>query len=280
MDERFAVPPPTLAVHVTGPVRELRAARDDRGRDVAGGGARARTAATSTSRAAAPTRASPATTTSSWSCRTTAPRARAALARGPGLGPSHRQLDQRRHRPGRARAARAASPCTWPTPPGASARSATGLGFPSGKDKTVLLDLDRPLPGRRGRAGCASPPTSRSSGTAWAGRRAGPTCASRRAASTLRLGRAALPRVLGDGAGRTPALPSVRATCSRARRPRWLDLEGYHTRFGDVRELLAGVDDRYVIMNAGDEMRLRFREAPAARGRAACATSCSWATAG
>jgi hypothetical protein len=45
--------------------------------------------------------------------------------------------------------------------------------------------------------------------------------------------------------------------------PRWLDLEGYHTRFGDVRELLARVDDRYVIMNAGDEIRLRFPEVPA-----------------
>ena len=41
-------------------------------------------------------------------------------------------------------------------------------------------------------------------------------------------------------------------------RPRWRDLVGYHTRFGDVRELLGGVDDRYVIINAGDELRLRF----------------------
>ena len=41
-------------------------------------------------------------------------------------------------------------------------------------------------------------------------------------------------------------------------RPRWRDLVGYHTRFGDVRELLAGVEDRYVIMNAGDELRLLF----------------------
>ena len=41
-------------------------------------------------------------------------------------------------------------------------------------------------------------------------------------------------------------------------RPRWRDLVGYHTRFGDVRELLAEVDDRYVIMNAGDELTLRF----------------------
>ena len=30
-----------------------------------------------------------------------------------------------------------------------------------------------------------------------------------------------------------------------------------------MNELLAGVDDRYVIMNAGDELRLRFPEQPA-----------------
>ena len=40
--------------------------------------------------------------------------------------------------------------------------------------------------------------------------------------------------------------------------PRWRDLEGYHTRFGDVSELLTEIDDRYVIMNAGDEMILEF----------------------
>lgn len=46
-------------------------------------------------------------------------------------------------------------------------------------------------------------------------------------------------------------------------RQRWRDLIGYYTRFGDVRELLRRVDDRYVIMNAGDEMSFRFA-APAA----------------
>jgi len=48
---------------------------------------------------------------------------------------------------------------------------------------------------------------------------------------------------------------------SGARQP-WRDLEGFYTRYGDVRELLAGVDDRYVIMNAGDEMSLHFAEVP------------------
>jgi Tfp pilus assembly protein PilF len=42
----------------------------------------------------------------------------------------------------------------------------------------------------------------------------------------------------------------------------WRDLVGYYTRFGDVRELLAKTDDRYVIMNAGDEMAVRFAEVP------------------
>jgi len=43
---------------------------------------------------------------------------------------------------------------------------------------------------------------------------------------------------------------------------RWRDLIGYYTRFGDVRELLERVDDRYVIMNSGDEMSFRFAEPP------------------
>ena len=42
----------------------------------------------------------------------------------------------------------------------------------------------------------------------------------------------------------------------------WRDLEGYYTRYGDVRELLAKTDDRYVIMNAGDELALRFAAPP------------------
>ena len=44
---------------------------------------------------------------------------------------------------------------------------------------------------------------------------------------------------------------------------RWRDLVGYYTRYGDVKELLDKVDDRYVIVNSGDEMSLRFDEQPA-----------------
>lgn len=42
----------------------------------------------------------------------------------------------------------------------------------------------------------------------------------------------------------------------------WRDLEGYYTRYGDVSELLQKIDDRYIIMNAGDEITLRFAEQP------------------
>jgi hypothetical protein len=57
----------------------------------------------------------------------------------------------------------------------------------------------------------------------------------------------------------SPELPDYRVV---GRSPRWRDLEGFYTRFGDVRELLAGIDDRYVILNAGDEIRLRFKAPP------------------
>lgn len=39
---------------------------------------------------------------------------------------------------------------------------------------------------------------------------------------------------------------------------RWRDLEGLYTRFGDVLELLEKTDDRIVLMNAGDELILKF----------------------
>jgi tetratricopeptide (TPR) repeat protein len=43
---------------------------------------------------------------------------------------------------------------------------------------------------------------------------------------------------------------------------RWRDLIGYYTRYGDVRELLDHIDDRYVIVASGDELSLRFPEQP------------------
>ena len=42
----------------------------------------------------------------------------------------------------------------------------------------------------------------------------------------------------------------------------WRDLVGYYTRYGDVKPLLAQVDDRYAIVNAGDEIQLLFAALP------------------
>lgn len=56
----------------------------------------------------------------------------------------------------------------------------------------------------------------------------------------------------------SPELPDYNHIASTG--PMWHDLEGFTTRHGDVRELLQNIDDRIVIMSAGDELRLRFPE--------------------
>ncbi len=45
--------------------------------------------------------------------------------------------------------------------------------------------------------------------------------------------------------------------------PRWRDLEGTYTRYGDVLPLLGAPDSRYAVMNAGDEIGLVFPEVDA-----------------
>jgi hypothetical protein len=40
--------------------------------------------------------------------------------------------------------------------------------------------------------------------------------------------------------------------------PKWLDLKGNYTRYGNVLPLLTGTDNRYIISNAGDEVTIKF----------------------
>ena len=54
----------------------------------------------------------------------------------------------------------------------------------------------------------------------------------------------------------SPELPDYNRIASTGQI--WRDLEGYATRYGDITELLMKIDDRMVIVNAGDEVRLRF----------------------
>jgi Tfp pilus assembly protein PilF len=62
---------------------------------------------------------------------------------------------------------------------------------------------------------------------------------------------------VGAGAPEVPDYNRLEGT-----KQRWRDLIGYYTRYGDVRELLANIDDRYVIVDSGDELSLRFAEPP------------------
>ena len=44
----------------------------------------------------------------------------------------------------------------------------------------------------------------------------------------------------------------------------WNPTPGLYTRYGDVRELTAAVDDKMIVMGSGDEIQLRFKALPAA----------------
>jgi Tfp pilus assembly protein PilF len=62
---------------------------------------------------------------------------------------------------------------------------------------------------------------------------------------------------VGAGAPEVPDYNRIEGTNQH-----WRDLIGYYTRYGDIRELIKKIDDRYVIVNSGDEMSLHFPEQP------------------
>jgi len=62
---------------------------------------------------------------------------------------------------------------------------------------------------------------------------------------------------VGAGAPEVPDYNQIEGT-----KQHWRDLIGYYTRYGDIRELIKTIDDRYVIVNSGDEMSLHFPEQP------------------
>jgi tetratricopeptide (TPR) repeat protein len=141
---------------------------------------------------------------------------------------------------------------------------ASDLGFPSGKNKTVLIDLDRVR--RAGVEGARRLRLRTNLEIYWdsiaiaAGVPDAPVKTTRVAPSVADL------RYRGYSVTRTarhsdPEVPVYDRVANIM--PRWRDLTGFYTRFGDVRELLATVDDRYVIMNAGDELRFSFPAPPA-----------------
>ena len=131
------------------------------------------------------------------------------------------------------------------------------LGFPAGKFKTILVDLDgvfQPGAPRRLRlrtnlevfwdslsvAAYEDPAVLKT-------RRLAP------ATADLRWRGYSLMTQADESSPETPRYDILTGAGQR-----WNDLIGFYTRFGDVRELLERVDDRYMIVNAGDELALRF----------------------
>ncbi|MDH4350411.1 MAG: FG-GAP-like repeat-containing protein [Gemmatimonadota bacterium] len=136
------------------------------------------------------------------------------------------------------------------------------LGFPAGKTKTVLIDLQNVFrPGTERRLRLATNMEIYWDQIRWAvGRPEAPVDTQRLQLGVADLRYRGFSRV--SQAGRAaPELPDYAEIASAA--PQWRDLVGFHTRFGDVRPLVAAVDDRYVIMNAGDELVFRFPAPPA-----------------
>jgi hypothetical protein len=132
------------------------------------------------------------------------------------------------------------------------------LGFPAGKDKTLVIDLSGVSEARKVRL-------RTNLEIYWdslhvGDRAASPIRATRIAASGAELRYRGFSNTVSPR-GNAPETAEYDRVVSTS--PRWRDLAGYHTRFGDVRELIEQVDDRYVIMNAGDELRLQFPETPA-----------------
>lgn len=133
------------------------------------------------------------------------------------------------------------------------------LGFPAGKNKTILIDLRSVT-----RAGVAHPRRLRlrTNLEVYWDSLALATGVDSSVLRTTRL-QAAESELRYRGFSVTnherrdvPELPFY-DTIATVGQP-WRDLVGYYTRFGDVRELLTDMDDRYVIMNAGDELQALF----------------------
>jgi tetratricopeptide (TPR) repeat protein len=144
---------------------------------------------------------------------------------------------------------------------GGWATARDNLGFPAGRKKTVLFDLTGVFrPGTPRRVRLRTNLEIYWDAIEWA-----------RGLPQTELKMSVLPPATADlhyrgysAINRAPSgrveLPDYAHLVTTTQR--WRDLDGYYTRYGDVRELLAQIDDRYVIMNSGDEMALRFPEAP------------------
>jgi Tfp pilus assembly protein PilF len=141
----------------------------------------------------------------------------------------------------------------------------SNLGFPSGRKKTVLFNLtDIFVPGTPRRVRLRTNLEIYWDCIQWAKGLPNVETKTQRLAPTVAdlhyRGYSAIDRP--DPNAPAPEIPDYDKLVSS--KQRWRDLIGYYTRYGDVKELLNKVDDRYVIIASGDEMSLRFPEQPPA----------------
>jgi len=131
------------------------------------------------------------------------------------------------------------------------------LGFPAGRKKICLFDLTNVFrPGTPRRVRLKTNLEIYWDSIEWARGLPQTSLKTKRLAPEVANLRYRGYSVIHQANASSPEIPDYNHL-SGARHP-WRDLEGYYTRYGDVRELLSKVDDRYVIMNAGDEMSFRF----------------------
>ncbi len=263
VDERFAVPPPPLKVNLTTPLQPIKRAVDDNGTDV-----------TETVRAKdgvyldtfgrgdyqgvtrdhwveVELKDNPSGAGKQWLvCNgfiyPTNSSINVALGQGHGAPPRGLSIET-------------------PDAQGHWSVARAGLGFPEGKIKTILLDLTgvfKPGAPRKLRLRTNLEIYWDSIQTAY-GLPDVSLKTTHLYASSANLRYRGFSEIEAANAS-SPDLPQSYDKLAITR-PKWRDLEGYYTRYGDVKELLAKVDDRYVIMNAGDELRLKFDAPPKRR---------------
>ena len=135
------------------------------------------------------------------------------------------------------------------------------LGFPAGRNKTCLIDLTGLFkPGETRRLRLSTNLEIYWDQIQWAqGLPNAPLKITRLAPSYANLHYRGYSTV-NEANASSPEIPDYNHLMATTQI--WPDLIGYYTRFGGVRPLLSKIDDRYVIMNAGDELSLRFPALP------------------
>ncbi|HZF37400.1 MAG TPA: ASPIC/UnbV domain-containing protein, partial [Blastocatellia bacterium] len=142
------------------------------------------------------------------------------------------------------------------------ATAKSGLGFPAGKLKTVVLDLNNVFrPGAPRKLRLRTSMEIYWDRLEWAEALPETTFKTQRInLSSAELRRRGFSK-FSQADDSSPELPDYNQFEGTAQK--WRDLIGYYTRPGDVRELLEKIDDRMVITCAGDELRLKFAALPA-----------------